>query len=147
MLGKEKNHRMVGFLLRNRLVTILNAILINGTTDTRKLKLTEGHFSVTLNSKRVKLIRDERMNNIIEEVNQNNMEDANIGVGENAVVDLSEYIDRSTLTVQVGFPMSKVYTLFLALGLRHLCVVNEDGAPVGILTRKELMCAFDRDLM
>jgi hypothetical protein len=66
VLGKEKNHRMVGFLLRNRLVTILNAILINGTTDTRKLKLTEGHFSVTLNSKRVKLIRDERMNNIIE---------------------------------------------------------------------------------
>ena len=45
-----------------------------------------------------------------------------------------------------GFPMSKVYTLFRSIGLRHLTVVDEDGRAAGMLTRKELMCAFDRDL-
>lgn len=117
------------------------------------LNLTEGHFAVTLNSKRTKLIRDVNMNAAIEKINQraasttDDTTSSVTGVGEQAVVDLTPYVDRSTLTVQVGFPMSKVYTLFRSLGLRHLCVVNEEGAPVGILTRKELMCAFDRDLM
>lgn len=120
---------------------------------TQLLNLTEGHFAVTLNSKRTKLIRDVNMNAAIDKINEraaSTMDDTTssvTGVGEQAVVDLSPYVDRSTLTVQVGFPMSKVYTLFRSLGLRHLCVVNEEGAPVGILTRKELMCAFDRDLM
>ena len=120
---------------------------------TQLLNLTEGHFAVTLNSKRTKLIRDVNMNAAIDKINEraaSTMDDTTssvTGVGEQAMVDLSPYVDRSTLTVQVGFPMSKVYTLFRSLGLRHLCVVNEEGAPVGILTRKELMCAFDRDLM
>ena len=120
---------------------------------TQLLNLTEGHFAVTLNSKRTKLIRDVNMNAAIDKINEraasttDDTTSSVTGVGEQAVVDLSPYVDRSTLTVQVGFPMSKVYTLFRSLGLRHLCVVNEEGAPVGILTRKELMCAFDRDLM
>ena len=43
--------------------------------------------------------------------------------------------------------VAKVYTPFRLLGFRHLCVVDSDGVAAGILTRKELMCAFDRDLM
>jgi chloride channel 7 len=136
--GAAPNHRMIGFLLRNRLTTVLNRILL--LKRTTNLELTESHFAVTLNSKRTKLLHSAvEMEGMIQEVNH--------GEGENAMVDLSPFIDRSTLTVQVGFPMSKVYTLFRSLGLRHLCVVNEKGECVGILTRKELMCAFDRDLM
>jgi chloride channel 7 len=131
------NHRMIGFLLRNRLTTVLNQILL--LKRTTQLELTESHFAVTLNSKRTKLMQSDELDRMIQDVNG--------GEGENALVDLSPFIDRSTLTVQVGFPMSKVYTLFRSLGLRHLCVVNEMGECVGILTRKELMCAFDRDLM
>ena len=37
VLGKDQNYRMVGFLLRNRLVTILNAILVKGTTNNKVL--------------------------------------------------------------------------------------------------------------
>lgn len=107
------------------------------------LDLTESHFAVTLNSKRTKLIRSNNLNVLVSEIN-GGIEN---GGGEDSMIDLSDYIDRSTLNVQIGFPMSKVYTLFRSLGLRHLCVVNPDGECVGILTRKELMCAFDRDLM
>ena len=66
--------------------------------------MTESHFAVTLNSKRTKLVHNagSEMEGMIQEVNN--------GEGENAMVDLSPFIDRSTLTVQVGFPMSKVYT-------------------------------------
>ena len=142
ILGKDKDYRMVGFLLRNRLVTLLNAVITKASTNNDLLGLTEADFGVTLNSKRTKLVSC--ATNPLDRINSNTVGTVH---GEESVVDLSPYIDRSTLSVQVGFPMSKVYTLFRSLGLRHLCVVNENGAPVGILTRKELMCAFDRDLM
>lgn len=124
--------RMVGFVLRNTIVTVVSRILRGGLDQD---PIMAKDFTTSLNSKRVLLPVQNKLNGLV------------AAFGADKTVDMGPYIDRSTLTVQTGFPMSKVYTLFRALGLRHLVVVDRLGRPAGIITRKELMCAFDRDLM
>ena len=138
----ENTQRMVGFILRNRIIVLLNALLKRGEPPAGGGNdpplCTEADFVVSLNSRRATLPRPRARRDGMVEALRN---------GPDTILDLAPYIDRDTLTVQAGFPMSKVYTLFRSLGLRHLCVVDTEGRPVGIITRKELMCAFDRDLM
>ena len=126
---------MIGFVLRNTIVTVVSRMLRGGLEND---PIEAKDFTTSLNSKRVLLPDQRELDGLVA---------AFPGGGENAMVDMGPFIDRSTLTVQTGFPMSKVYTLFRALGLRHLVVVDRWGRPAGIITRKELMCAFDRDLM
>lgn len=57
-------------------------------------------------------------------------------------VDLHPFTNTSPYTVADSMSLAKAYTLFRALGLRHLCVVPkiENGSPiVGILTRHDFM--------
>jgi CBS domain-containing protein len=54
-------------------------------------------------------------------------------------VDLSAVMDRSPITVFPRTPVSRAYTLFRKLGMRHLCVVDGRGRAVGMVTRKDLM--------
>ena len=61
-------------------------------------------------------------------------------------IDLVPYMDEHPLSVHRNFPLAKVHTLFRTLGLRHLVVTNTDGTVYGIVTRKELMSAFQQDL-
>ena len=61
-------------------------------------------------------------------------------------VELAPYMDEHPLAVHRSFPLAKVHTLFRTLGLRHLVVTNTDGTVYGIVTRKELMSAFQQDL-
>ena len=63
-----------------------------------------------------------------------------------AVVDLAPYMDEHPLAVHSSFSLAKVHTLFRTLGLRHLVVTNTDNTVYGIVTRKELVSAFRRDL-
>ena len=63
-----------------------------------------------------------------------------------AELDLAPYMDEHPLAVHMSYPLAKVHTLFRTLGLRHLIVVNTDNTVYGIVTRKELMSVFKRDL-
>ena len=115
-----------GFILRNHL-----AVVINWCTSRKDLgELKYENFCTTLQSKRIPFPD-------IENIPEDIMDRA---------IDLLPYVDQHPLIVHTDFPLVKVYTLFRSLGLRHLCVVDSENKVQGILTRKELMTAFDRDL-
>ena len=56
-------------------------------------------------------------------------------------IDLRPYMNLGPLTVSVECPATRVHTLFRALQLRHLCVLDGDASVVGIITRKDLHAA------
>lgn len=64
---------------------------------------------------------------------------------DHMMVDVSHYMNRSVLTVREECSAAKVYTIFRALGLRHMCVVDDLQHPVGMVTRKDLMCSHSED--
>lgn len=53
-------------------------------------------------------------------------------------MDLRPYMNRAPLTVRRECCAARAYELFVSLGLRHLCVVNEHNEVAGIITRKDL---------
>lgn len=54
-------------------------------------------------------------------------------------INLLDYADRSPLTIVPHAKVARAFELFRKLGMRHLCVVNNMGMLIGILTRKDLM--------
>ncbi|KAJ8611038.1 hypothetical protein CTAYLR_007067 [Chrysophaeum taylorii] len=64
-------------------------------------------------------------------------------VGEDAVLDLSPFVNRSALVVTPETNARYVWRLFRDLGLRHLPVVDSKRRVVGIVTRKDLLHAYD----
>jgi len=54
-------------------------------------------------------------------------------------IDLSPYINTSSLTVSDNFSLGFTYNLFRSMGLRHLPVVNTRNQVAGIITRKDLL--------
>jgi len=50
-------------------------------------------------------------------------------------VNLGAYMNAACFTVHEGCQMSRAYTLFRDMGLRHLPVVNSRQTPIGMLTR------------
>ena len=57
----------------------------------------------------------------------------------NGTIDLTQYCDRSPLTVTSNSTVSRAYEVFRKLGLRHLIVLGRDGQVAGMVTRKDLM--------
>lgn len=53
-------------------------------------------------------------------------------------IDLSPYMNTAALTVHHSTHAEKVQTMFRALGLRHLTVVNSTNQVVGMLTRADV---------
>ena len=56
-------------------------------------------------------------------------------------VDLAAVANRGTYTVSEFCPVSKAYTLFTSLGLRHIVVLggSSGGEVVGVLTRASFL--------
>ena len=54
-------------------------------------------------------------------------------------VHMLDYCDRSPITVYPTTKVARAFELFRKLGMRHLCVVNNHGVLVGMVTRKDLM--------
>tara|TARA_B100000795_G_C22654254_1_gene381510 strand:- start:188 stop:874 length:687 start_codon:yes stop_codon:yes gene_type:complete len=60
--------------------------------------------------------------------------------GPDGTIDLTQYCDRSPLTVTSNSTVSRAYEVLRKLGLRHLMVMGrKDGKLCGVLTRKDLM--------
>ena len=63
-----------------------------------------------------------------------------------ANVHIGPYMNPDPLSVQPSASVERCYRLFRGVGLRHLCVVDGNLTPVGVITRKDLMSAFTQDL-
>ena len=55
------------------------------------------------------------------------------------MIHILKYADRSPLTVFPNTRLSRAYTVFQKLGMRHLPVCDTNGEVVGMITRKNLM--------
>ena len=63
-----------------------------------------------------------------------------LGPGEEGEFDLSNFVDRTPLTICAQAPMEYAVEMFGKLGLRHLCVVEEGtGKLVGVILKKRLI--------
>jgi hypothetical protein len=54
-------------------------------------------------------------------------------------VNLSPYIDMSSVSVPETFSLERAYALFRTMGLRHLVVTDKRNGPVGVVSRKDLL--------
>jgi CBS domain-containing protein len=57
------------------------------------------------------------------------------------------YMNRGPITVTPITPILRVYGIFRGMGTRHTPVVNDAMEPIGMITRKELMSDFQKDLI
>lgn len=54
-------------------------------------------------------------------------------------INLLNFADRSPITTVPHAKVSRAFEIFRKLGMRHMCVVDDDCHVVGMLTRKDLM--------
>eukprot|EP00041_Stephanoeca_diplocostata_P025152 m.651939 g.651939 ORF g.651939 m.651939 type:complete len:803 (+) comp22684_c0_seq2:98-2506(+) len=57
---------------------------------------------------------------------------------ENLWMDITPYMNNCPYTMPPHAPLTRTFRLFRTLGLRHVCILDEDGGVIGIVTRKEL---------
>jgi chloride channel 3/4/5 len=58
--------------------------------------------------------------------------------------DMSQFVDRTPLTICAKAPMEFVVEMFGKLGLRHVCVTEEgSGRLVGVIIKKRLVFWLD----
>ncbi len=58
-----------------------------------------------------------------------------------AFLNLRAFMNCAPMSVRPDTPASRVHSMFLSLGLRHLCVTDRRGYLLGIVTRKDLDAA------
>lgn len=56
----------------------------------------------------------------------------------NLYLDVRPYMNSAPYTMPPDAALTRVFRTFRVLGLRHIVVVNSDGDPIGMITRKEL---------
>merc|ERR1712072_153022 len=133
-----------GLISRNEIITILKYyvpekyvtrdVLENHVPDPEndwKYLLPVETFAVSLQSK---TLRVSDVNHLLQKV------------PPEAVVDLRPYMNRGPITVAEITPILRVYGIVRGMGTRHTPVVNDMMEPVGMITRKELMSDFKKDL-
>jgi len=54
-------------------------------------------------------------------------------------VDLRHYYNNSALYATTSFSYEEAYKLVMAMGLRHLPILDQNHKAVGMLTRKDLI--------
>merc|ERR1711871_1220421 len=86
----------------------------------------------------VGLLRRTEMERLFKDLNNETIK-SRISHPVDNTIDLTQYCDRSPLTVTSNSTVSRAYEVFRKLGLRHLLVLGRDGEVVGMVTRKDLM--------
>ena len=59
-------------------------------------------------------------------------------LGQGFSIDLTSYMNPAPYIVSDQSSLTKIFTLFRALGLRHLCVMSNGNQVIGMVTRKDL---------
>jgi chloride channel 7 len=129
-----------GTIIRNHLIVLLRRQMWSGSeqeilagTASPKPLLELEDFASSLESKNMSIddMRGEILN--IEQIYPN------------AAIDLRPYMNPAAIFVMPECPITRCFTLFRGMGIRHLPVVD-DSVVVGIISRKELMTDFAQDL-
>lgn len=134
-----------GLILRNQIITILKYYQaddyvtreqiethVPDAEEDWKFLLPYEAFAVSLQSKNMSVAD---IDHLLE------------SVPAEAAVDLRPYMNRGPITVTPITPILRVYGVFRGMGTRHTPVVNDAMEPVGMITRKELMSDFQKDLV
>jgi chloride channel 7 len=58
--------------------------------------------------------------------------------GARLFLSFTPFMNKSPFSVRRDCSAAKAYSLFTAMGLRHLCVTDADNTVVGVITRKDL---------
>ena len=135
VVGNERPS-LRGVILRNQLIVILSnrrhhpigtswpqVLSPRGTRAPERL-ISAKHFSSSLQSKTL------GMQGVLKAMD---------GVPHDTPVDLRPYVNSAPIMVSPKCPIERCFTLFRAMGIRHLPVVDENHYVAGIITRKELM--------
>ena len=139
------NGKVRGLILRNQIITILKYYVpaeyitreeieehIPDAENDWKYLLPYEVFAVSLQSKNMQV---------------HDVESLLKDVPDTAVLDLRPYMNRGPITVSEITPILRVYGIVRGMGTRHTPVVNDAMEPIGMITRKELMSDFQKDLM
>jgi chloride channel 7 len=125
--GEDVKQTFCGMIMRNQLHVLLNKGAYGPDTDDALRKVELDDFATSLSSKSVPLFQ------VSDDV-----------LAER--IDLRPFMNPVPISVQPGCPLSRVFTLFRSLGIRHLVVVDAHNMIIGIIGRKEIMSSFDQDL-
>jgi len=120
-------NKFIGTILRNQLIVMLKKRAFGGKAMD---KLRFDDFSTTLSSKAAPFDAAKDV----------------LAADGGAILDLRPIMNPVPITVQRECPLSRVFTLFRSLGMRHLVVTDDTNEVVGIISRKEIMSSFDQDL-
>ena len=139
------NGKLRGLITRNQIITILKyhskdsyvtreeiEVHVPDADEDWKYLLPYEAFAVSLQSKNMRVSDIEHL-----------LDD----VPEDAVADLRPYMNRGPISVTEITPILRVFGIVRGMGTRHTPVVNDNMEPIGMITRKELMSDFQKDLM
>ena len=125
----DEDH-LTGIMQRNQYIVLLKRrILIGG--DPYVPKPTYGDFAPSIESTPFVLPK------------YSNREERGL---DGFQIDVGPYMNPNRESVSMDVPLTAVFRRYRALGLRHLIVVDNQNRVVGIITRKQLMTDFSRDL-
>ena len=102
---------------------VLQARIQKGRTSHNAFPVVQDDFNKTL----VGLLRRSEMDNIFDDLGKDETVLGRILHPVNGTIDLTQYCDRSPLTVTSNSTVSRAYEVFRKLGLRHLIVLGRDG--------------------
>eukprot|EP00762_Andalucia_godoyi_P005431 ANDGO_08420.mRNA.1 Chloride channel protein C len=117
----DSKGRMVGIILRNHVLTIIDQ---HWYVSSAVKALSKGDFfseSTTKEKLRVKDIRFRHPGRLQD------------------TIDLRPFMHTAPITVSPRFSVSRAFQLFRTMGMRHLSVVDDENRVVGMITRKDLM--------
>eukprot|EP00301_Raphidiophrys_heterophryoidea_P006033 c12470_g1_i2.p1 GENE.c12470_g1_i2~~c12470_g1_i2.p1 ORF type:complete len:765 (+),score=173.30 c12470_g1_i2:86-2380(+) len=123
--GVEGSRKLVGFILRDQLYTLLENIELGS------VKSNSQHF--LHNIQVPSLHSPHRMEHMLEsQISES---------GKSLMIDLESAMNIGPHMVTPECPLSRAYLLFCSMGLRHLVVVDSHHTVVGVITRKDLLAA------
>lgn len=120
---RRRNYgKLRGFVLRWQLIVMLEKKIFNETCETSYPRLNLDIF-------RDAYPRYPDIQSVICKLTSQEME---------YTIDLNHVMNPSPYSVAYNFTFNRTFRLFRALGLRHLCVVDDRNQVVGIITRKDI---------
>jgi chloride channel 7 len=117
VVKSEENRSFVGLIMRSYLLLVLKFSVLGGQQMFTSLEIDN-----ILNDKRIEL------DDLLDRLENHNEE----------VVNLSQFVHRSSVVVYHDSSLSTAYTMFRSLGLRQLTIINHRNEPVGMITRIDL---------
>lgn len=114
--------RLRGIVLRWQLIVLLQKKIFNSYILSSQVHLSSDTF-------RDAYPRYDNIDTVLDLLSEDEM---------NCKIDLSYIMNPSPYSVPYNCSYERTFRLFRALGLRHLCIIDDSNNVVGIITRKDI---------